>query len=257
MSVAFDRESPIPPPTDIRRVPQAAVPTDRVSLDWWQTPSVAANGVQLVAGEARHQREIAAVAESWPARNVVAQLMSDPANPHDRHAVMVLLDGYKIGHLPDDRDPRFTAIVNHLALTQGPVRARARITGGAGLPWGVTLYADPEPFDRRLDFCSGPLHEPVVATAEPQLLTDALTHRSVVAVQLSVAAGLLRVSVDGLDVGHLRRSVGEPYLPLVNAAVARGIAATCRGVVRHVPRSVPRVSVAVLRHPRDLADVCN
>ena len=268
MSVVSNRESPGHPSPEIERAPQAAAPSDRVSLDWWQLPSISGTCLQPTFGESRHQAEIGSVARRWPTRNVTAQLLAEPTNPHDRHAVMVLLDGYKVGYLSGDRDPRFTALVRHLAVTQGPVRARARITGGDGLPWGVTLHAVPEPFDQRVDFLTGPRLEPVHCSRSQRQLGDELALLAPLAAELRVGNSSdparggqdvvghdrhtgpidrVHVLVQGHRVGVLDAAASAEYLPLVRSAATRGFAPTCRVVVQW-PSTDPAEEIGSILH---------
>jgi hypothetical protein len=239
-----------------------------VSLDWWQRPSIAPTSSLVVDHRGEHQLEIGEVVRSWPSRNVIAQLVAEPSNPQDRHAVMVLLDGYKIGYLPDARDPRYTAIVKHLAVTQGPVRVRAHITGGADQSWTVVVDGHPECFDPRRHFCAGTRHVVVTTTPEHQHLIDDLADGDEVPAELHLTDGAdaigrstaepgVSVALDGIVVGHLGPELGPEYLDLVRAANARGIEATCPATARRAVDGRTTLHLALADDPARLIDVCD
>jgi len=251
------------PTDDVDRAPRTMQPWERVALDWWQMPSVAPTRPLQVDSDDRHLSALAAVAGSWPRRNVTAQLFADPDHGQDRHAVSVLLDGYEVGHLPRDRDPRFTAIVNHLATTQGPVRVRARIHGGSTSPWGLVVHAHPECFDPGRHFLAGDQELAVECTPEHHHLVADLGPRTAVAARLgldesdlsTLAPPRLTVAVHEIRVGVVQ-TPPPGLLALVRAALARGVAPTCEASSLMTDDGAVALRLRVSGDLAELRDIC-
>lgn len=87
-----------------------------------------------VVGESRHQDALDRICggrcEAGHRRPVVAQLVREPANPHDRKAVAVVIDGEKVGHLPRKLASDWSKIVSDNGLENARVTCDAVITGG-------------------------------------------------------------------------------------------------------------------------------
>jgi hypothetical protein len=88
-----------------------------------------------VAGESFYPDSFAALVGArtrdgiaFPAR---AQLTLDDANPHDRNAVKVTVDGYQVGHLPREAAKAFRRTVRYGELAEHEVfECAALINGG-------------------------------------------------------------------------------------------------------------------------------
>jgi hypothetical protein len=78
---------------------------------------------------------------------VTALLVAEDANPHDRNAVAVWIDGLQVGHLAREDATRYRPGL--LALQQSrqrPVALRGSITSGGPERLGVLLHHDPTDF---------------------------------------------------------------------------------------------------------------
>jgi hypothetical protein len=88
-----------------------------------------------VAGESFYPDSFAALVGArtrdgiaFPAR---AQLTLDDANPHDKNAVKVTVDGYQVGHLPREAAKAFRRTVRYGVLAEHEVfECAALINGG-------------------------------------------------------------------------------------------------------------------------------
>lgn len=264
MTAPPDQHVPSRPLSGSGRVAQASAPTERVSLDWWQQPSIAPTSSLVVEHIEDHLLELGEVARSWPTRNVMAQLVAEPSNPRDRQAVMVLLDGYRVGYLPARRDPRYTAIVKHLARTQGPVRVRARVLGDADHPSGVVVDGYPECFDPRRHFCAGTRDLVAVTTPEHRhLIEDVADEPAPVSARLSTTIStpdemvVVTVALDGIVVGRLSDEHAREYAGLVRAAIARDVEPTCTATMVRSSDGGTALHLALADEPSRFADVCD
>ena len=273
---------PHPPTRDTRTV----TPAGRVGPDWWHIPSIAPTATVRVEGTDEFQSALDEVANDWPSRNVTAQLLADPADPTDRHAVVVLLDGYEVGRLGPDRDPRFPAIVKHLTRTQGTVRVRARLVDlvatdssvGANdsrsRRRGLDLFAHPECFDPARHFLAGDRLVDVRPGLDALALVADLPEHAPFGVELVPAGDRIGVAlrpetrpgaragrgagpnaVDPL-LGTLALDVSTSLLPVLHSAANRDITASCLASWSADVTGRPIIRLHLVDRPELLDDVC-
>ncbi|MHB1138592.1 MAG: hypothetical protein ACYC2O_06505 [Microthrixaceae bacterium] len=260
-------------PPRLRRHP---TPTEPSSPDWWHLPSIAPTASITVADTDRHQGALHEVADHWPSRNVTAQLLADPEDPTDRHAVVVLLDGYRVGRLGHDRDPRFPAIVTHLSRTQGTVRVRARMTDLAAPDAmhrnrGLVLFAHPECFDPARHLFAGDRLVDVRPGLDALAIVGDLTEHAPFAVELVESGDRVGVALRDADdsaspvhrpgvtdplLGTLAVDLAESVRPLVRAAAARGRAPSCLASWSPDITGRPMIRLHLIDRPELLHDVC-
>jgi hypothetical protein len=279
--------------TPTRRDTRTVAPSGRVGPDWWHTPSIAPTATLRVEGTDEFQSALDEVANDWPSRNVTAQLLADPADPTDRHAVVVLLDGYEVGRLGPDRDPRFPAIVKHLTRTQGTVRVRARLvdltdsgtrTRGGGTDGaqggassrrrGLDLFAHPECFDPARHFLAGDRLVDVRPGLDALALVADLPEHAPFGVELVPAGDRIGVAlcveprggtrsgqrpspaaVDPL-LGTLALDVSTSLLPVLHSAANRDITASCLASWSPDVTGRPIIRLHLIDRPELLDDVC-
>ena len=126
-----------------------------------------------VVGESRHQPELLAVNggytrpdddrdASMPAEpdNVVAELVAEPLNEFDAHAVAVRMNGRPVGYLSRDVAPGYQPIVLEIAGRGQHAICLARIVGGYVLEDGSRAYFGAELFLCRPEEVPGRHPEP-------------------------------------------------------------------------------------------------
>ena len=77
-------------------------------------------------------------------RYFTALLRREPTNPHDANAIVVLVEGVKVGYVGRGRAARWAA---GLDRTGGVVTCRLQAFRGATRTWKMTLLADPRALD--------------------------------------------------------------------------------------------------------------
>ncbi len=77
-------------------------------------------------------------------RYFTALLQREPTNPHDANAIVVLVDGIKVGYVGRGRAARWATGVDRVG---GAVTCRLQTFRGATRTWKVTLLADPRALD--------------------------------------------------------------------------------------------------------------
>jgi hypothetical protein len=275
-----DRPLSAAPPTPDRGGARTVTPPGRVGPDWWHTPSIAPTATVRVEGTDEFQSALDQVANDWPSRNVTAQLLADPADPTDRHAVVVLLDGYEVGRLGPDRDPRFPAIVKHLTRTQGTVRVRARLVDlpAADRPSrrrGLDLFAHPECFDPARHFLAGDRLVDVRPGLDALALVADLPEHAPFGVELVPAGERIGVRLHAAPHGAARRpdldivptavdpllgtlalDVSASLLPVLQSAANREITASCLASWSADVTGRPIIRLHLIDRPELLDDVC-
>lgn len=105
-----------------------------------------------VAGETYHQDSIRALFhamgdDSGGVLNRTAVLHAEPDNPYDPSAVAVVIDGFKVGHLPAGLAPQIQPLVVRASERNQALGVPARVWArNDGSGWGarITLSADEE-----------------------------------------------------------------------------------------------------------------
>jgi hypothetical protein len=93
-----------------------------------------------VAGESHYQKALRAIAGAGEVRHATeARLVPEPDNPHDPHAVVVEVQGAKVGYLPRALAAAWTPRLAELAARRRVGACEATIVGGADTPLGVFL----------------------------------------------------------------------------------------------------------------------
>jgi HIRAN domain len=93
-----------------------------------------------VAGESHYQDALRRIAGAGDVRlDTEAQLVGEPDNPHDPHAVRVEIDGEKVGYLPRALAQDWSPRLAELASRRRVGACEATILGGADTPLGVFL----------------------------------------------------------------------------------------------------------------------
>lgn len=226
-----------------------------------------------VAGESHHQAEIRQLFGrrdlSYGAEFAgVAQLVPEPGNRFDRHAVRVEVEGKLVGYLPKE-----------VAATYAPVLSRV-VRGGAHPQCGVRVWADNDTevvYDRRggsREIVRGLRARVTLDLAEPHVIvprnplpagshvmlptgstvrvssSDAnmtalkrwAVSEGASAVHLTLARyeqqlarssrSLGEVSLDDVPVGRLTPKMSEEFLPIVDQLATGGALTVCRGLLR-------------------------
>lgn len=245
-----------------------------VAPDWWGTPTLAAgDGALSVVGESHYQAALEAVAQGRTVdgcrvSRVMAQLVREPRNVHDRNAVRVDVGGRPVGYVPREIAPRLHHVLDHLTAHGFPATCRAELTGGWSRGWhdegsiGCELHvADPlTVFDPsrhgalpegtrvsvvREEHYSRHIATLLADTSEAEgaarlLQVDADPHARSATRTIEVRAG-------GGVVGYLTPAMSSRYLPLLAFAEARGLPLTSR---MRLQRGAAKVE-AFVRLPRD------
>jgi len=79
-----------------------------------------------VVGELDHQEALRCLLDQH-GRSVLASLVPEPANPHDLHAVAVVIDERKVGYLTSDVAKKYGPI---LSARTTPIMCPAELHGG-------------------------------------------------------------------------------------------------------------------------------
>ena len=128
-----------------RAGPEAATPSPppspaTVSASWLQWPTIQWGGLERVAGESFRQHELQkgprSGRESGRAyTSRTAQLLLEPANQHDANAVMVLIGGEHVGHLPRENARSAHGLIGSLnQRRRSAVRPDGDLQGAQGPP---------------------------------------------------------------------------------------------------------------------------
>lgn len=138
-----------------------------ISGDFFQMPTLAPVGFQKVVGESHNQAAIAAAFARYDCRYVMAQLVPEPTNAYDPDAIMVTIDGAKVGYVPRDEMHGYHTVIGTLHSAGTPIAVRAKLTGGdSGRHWGVVLLCTAELFKPSLGMLYGDRYvEPDVDSA--------------------------------------------------------------------------------------------
>ncbi len=95
-------------------------------------PSDATEMVRVV-GESHYQPALRAICGSDRDEDVaydcIAALVPEPTNPHDRHAVMVQIDGQRVGYLSRQDARIYRDMIDSVVSNGKLLTARARIAG--------------------------------------------------------------------------------------------------------------------------------
>jgi len=245
---------------------QAPIPNPaRSTFFQWPTLSGGAEYFNIV-GEGNYQAAIDAAAggktpDGPVNRWVTAQLVAEPTNPYDRNAVMVALDGQRVGYIPRDQTSHFHRAIAQLGREGRPALCRAVITGGWRRSptdhghYGVKLDVEeiPTPLYAGSPFfpCGGS-----VAITDRKKHQDRWAHhvrpggaitQIVVALDSPDGDGRLTVTLDGQLIGRLTPSMTERYLPWVHGARSAGLPTTC-GAVAWAKDGQPEIALD-LRKP--------
>ncbi len=219
-------------------------------------------GLLEVVGEASYQREIDHVSggrtENGAAQPLVmAQLVPEPRNKHDKFAVRVEVDGECVGYIPRGLNRQVFKVAVSLDKQRLPATCRAWLVGGWERDRGRGS------FGVILDCADPPSPRSAETPFFPWLLPEALTRgrgRLALVGEQKFQAAILRLQesqaggpvmahlveakeapyktkiagpyvvakVGGETVGMLTAQTAPRYLPLLRDLAARGIAATCR-----------------------------
>lgn len=168
---------------------------------------------------------------------VIAELVREPRNRHDRNAVAVQVGGSTVGYIPRSAAPRWGPIVEHLWETGFLATAYAEITGGWDRgrrdrgSFGLQLWcADPpEVFD--------PQRHPTLVPQYRVSVTGEQHHQDLLApldgldglVRLEVATHprrdselAVRVRIAGDVIGYLTSKMSGRYGPLIESYEREG-----------------------------------
>src|SRR5512135_548919 len=136
------------PRAPVPRAEHVPLPPRLVVAPSWAltSPALRPDGHSRVAGESYRQDALRRhLHAARPHRYVVAQLVRDPKNPHDRGAVAVFVGADHVGFVPradlDDMGPSLSDALSRLARRRVPATCWARLNGGtADKPSiGITL----------------------------------------------------------------------------------------------------------------------
>ncbi len=191
---------------------------------WWQLPTLTPVGFRQVVGESHYQDAIAAAVNRWGVREVVAQLVPEPSNKHDRNAIRVCIDGGTVGYLAREETSEFHFAIAAMAGT--PATARASITGGVAgkAHYGVVLNCSPEPFPQDSGFLfGGKTYSVSVPKSTLSDVLDLIPTGANTQTYLVVDGKVVLVQVGGTQVGKLSKPVSEDYRLVVEGTSAAGI----------------------------------
>lgn len=220
---------------------EPAVQVPRIDPHWWTTPTLAVDKYQEVVGESFYQPAIKAAQEKF-GRALVAQLVREPRNKHDRNAVAVRLDGSTVGHLPANE-----AVDWHHVLGQqgGTATARATITGGYNerYSWGVVLHAAPEPWCPEDGFLGGTKRVGLTTLkAYKDAALAAMTDPAGVLATLTVGEGEVVWAFSGeVALGKMTKAPSDDYATIIRACKRAGVAPTCRVVLEQKADGTPKL----------------
>jgi hypothetical protein len=243
------------------RVAKAPPPPRAVDGSWLQWPTIAWGSLHSVAGESYHQHELQQIADARPTggpavRLVIAQLVREPENPHDRNAVRVEVGGEHVGYLPRDLAPQSHGLIDSLHQRGQVATCRAEVTGGVpGKPFrGITLHvANPwMPFVEGTPFLDGSRCTSVTVLREER-------HQGPLERALGTYGGTpftarlgrgpddsIGVYVDDDLVGQLSKKMTDRHADALSAAHNAGFPCTCRATVRRDSKNVIQVSLTLL-----------
>lgn len=99
-----------------------------------------------VVGESFYREALRELARSHGAgRSLAATLVCDPANPYDRNAVKVMIEGQQVGHLPRELAALVAEPIAELEAAHEEVTSTAQLRGSdPDFGLGVVLYLDLE-----------------------------------------------------------------------------------------------------------------
>jgi collagen type III alpha len=197
---------------------------------------------------ARHAR----VSESGDEVRLVAVLVPDPSNPHDKHAVAVFVDELHVGYMerPDAR--RYHAAIRRLSKGELTVPSRQWLRGTDRDTWARVTLSLPDPEDLQ---CPNPIESEHVmlppgstiqVTREEEHMDHlanllkrygtekvvAATLRPVIEQRPRSTVELVSVEIDGEPVGLLSTMQTANFLPLVRKAESEGVRLGCRASLR-------------------------
>ncbi|MEN0039847.1 MAG: HIRAN domain-containing protein [Pseudomonadota bacterium] len=99
-----------------------------------------------VVGESFYQDNLqridAALTARGEGREFAVDLVPDPNNPHDKHAVSVEMEGLMLGHIPRSYNWELLAAMDGQLGGRGPILVQARLVGGRGARSSIGLYLD-------------------------------------------------------------------------------------------------------------------
>lgn len=210
---------------------------------WAQWPSLAPGAERKVVGESHYQAALEQAAAGHTSDGcrrqlVVAQLVREPTNRHDRNAVQVLVGRQCVGYIPKADAPGYHRIIDQLHDQGRPATCFARLTGG----WdrgrndrghiGIELLIA-KPF--RPTTSADPFFPPVgkVAVTKEEQFQDVLSQlgegRHVA--ELAMDGGAIGVWIGEQRVGQLTSKMTDRFEWVVEEIRAAGIRATCEARV--------------------------
>lgn len=233
-------------------------PALTVSPAWIQTPTLAPGSELEVVGESNYQPALewagwGRTPDGCRMPLVMAELVREPRNPHDRNAVRVDVGGHTVGYVPRDIAPQLHPIIDHLWSNGFPATCRATLTGGWDRGWqgagtiGIVLdVRHPATTFDPSTMPSLPGGKRVSVTREEHYadhLSTLLQRRPEVDVlgQLRVverdphaktAAPTIEVWAGGGTIGYLTAKMSARYVPFLAAAQRGGLPTTSRTLIQ-------------------------
>lgn len=218
----------------------------------------------------------------------LAELRPEPDNPYDAGAVGVYIGGLKVGHLSREDARTYRSLIDEVIAAQGIASCCAQIRGGIRQSdgstsyFGIRLYLDSrereskqvrplpgvEANERRLLPTGADTWPEVSVTCEEHYqgcLLEATKSGSEIGYYFPALAALrmagtnphtkaevavVEVLVTGQTVGFLTPKMTDRYKPLIDAAAAEGLWATCRAEIKYGEKGGQEILRARLMLPR-------
>ena len=191
-------------------------------------------------------------------RLVMAQIVREPSNEHDKNAVKVLVGGTHVGYLPRDDAWSAHGLIESLAARGLPGTVRAEIIGGTpGKPnLGITLHAQAwVPFVQGTPFLDGSRVSMVTVTKEEkhqealERVLNATGGQHVMAVLGSAPDNSIGVYIGPDLVGQLTKKMTERHTATLWAAYEAGFTCTCFAFLERDAKNIIQVKLSLISLP--------
>jgi hypothetical protein len=241
----------------------ASTPGPMGGASWLAWPTIAWGGLQEVVGESYRQHELQQIAQVRPGvgptnRLVMAQIVREPNNEHDKNAVKVLVGGVRVGYLPRDEARSAHGLIDSLTARGLPATCRAEIIGGTpGKPsLGITLHAQTwVPFVEGTPFLDGSRVSSVSVTKEEkhqealERVLGATGGQHVVATLGSAPDNSIGVFIGPDLIGQLTKTMTERHTATLWAAYEAGFTCTCFAFLERDAKNIIQVKLMLLKLP--------
>lgn len=241
----------------------ASAPGPAVGPSWVAWPTIAWGGLQKVVGESFRQHELQQITQLQPGvgptnRLVMAQIVREPNNEHDKPAVKLVVGGVHVGYLRRDEARSAHGLIDSLAARGLPATCRAEIIGGTpGKPsLGITLHAQTwVPFVEGTPFLDGSRVSSVSVTKEEkhqealERVLSATGGQHVVATLGSAPDNSIGVLIGPDLVGQLTKKMTERHTATLWAAYEAGFTCTCFAFLERDAKNIIQVKLMLLKLP--------